>query len=240
MIKDHRPLWLKRLHQNYEVWYTDHFLSPQFESLGAGHFVMKPWNLRVYGKKISAGKNLHVIADPSRKVSLSTWGYKEKQGQIEIGDNVLICPGTRIDSASGVRIKSNCMLAAGTYLTDADWHDVYDRTRPIGTTKPITLEENVWIGDSTIVCKGVTIGKNSIIGAGSVVASDIPSGVIAAGNPATPIKKLSDEKSLVTRDSIFADLDLLDRNNRAIDEIALADNTLFGWVRNKFFPRSGD
>ena len=132
------------------------------------------------------------------------------------------------------------MLAAGTYLTDADWHDVYDRTKPIGTTKPITLEENVWIGDSTIVCKGVTIGKNSVIGAGSVVASDIPSGVIAAGNPAAPIKKLSDEMSLVTRDSIFADLDLLDRNNRAIDAIVLADNTLFGWMRNKFFPRSGD
>ena len=201
---------------------------------------MKPWNLKVYGRKISAGKNLHVIADPSRKVCLSSWAYEEKQGQIEIGDNVLICPGTRIDSASRVEIKSNCMLAAGTYLTDADWHDIYDRTKPIGATKPITLEENVWIGDSTIVCKGVTIGQNSIIGAGSVVTSDIPSGVIAAGNPAAPIKQLSDEKKLVTRESIFADLDLLDRNNRAIDEIVLANNSLFGWMRNKFFPRSGD
>ena len=132
------------------------------------------------------------------------------------------------------------MLAAGTYLTDADWHDIYDRTKPIGATKPIMLEENVWIGDSTIVCKGVTIGQNSIIGAGSVVTSDIPSGVIAAGNPAAPIKQLSDEKKLVTRESIFADLDLLDRKNRAIDEIVLANNSLFGWMRNKFFPRSGD
>ena len=120
--------------------------------------------------------------------------HDDKQGQIEIGDNVLICPGTRIDSASKVLIKNNCMLAAGTYLTDADWHDIYDRTKPIGTTKPITLEENVWIGDSSIVCKGVTIGKNSVVGAGSVVATDIPSGVIAVGNPAAPIKKLSDEE----------------------------------------------
>ena len=240
MIKDHRPLWLKRFHQSFEVWYTDHFLSPQFESLGTGHFVMKPWNLRLYGRKISAGNNLHVIADPSRKISLSTWAYEEKQGQIEIGDNVLICPGTRIDSASNVKIKSNCMLAAGTYLTDADWHDIYDRTRPIGNTKPIMLEENVWIGDSSIICKGVTIGENSIIGAGSVVTNDIPSGVIAAGNPATPIKKLSNEERIVTRDSIFTDLDLLNRKVKEIDRIALANNTFFGWISNKFSPRRGD
>ena len=201
---------------------------------------MKPWNLRLYGRKISAGNNLHVIADPSRKISLSTWAYEEKQGQIEIGDNVLICPGTRIDSASNVKIKSNCMLAAGTYLTDADWHDIYDRTRPIGNTKPIMLEENVWIGDSSIICKGVTIGENSIIGAGSVVTNDIPSGVIAAGNPATPIKKLSNEERIVTRDSIFTDLDLLNRKVKEIDRIALANNTFFGWISNKFSPRRGD
>ena len=233
-------MWLKRLHQRFDVWFTDHFLSPQFESLGSDHFVMKPWNLRVYGRKISAGKNLHVIADSSRKVSLSTWAYDDKQGQIEIGDNVLICPGTRIDSASKVLIKNNCMLAAGTYLTDADWHDIYDRTKPIGTTKPITLEENVWIGDSSIVCKGVTIGKNSVVGAGSVVAADIPSGVIAVGNPAAPIKMLSEEESLITRDAIFADLDLLNRNNRAIDQVALKGNSFVGWIRNKCFPHRGD
>ena len=152
----------------------------------------------------------------------------------------MIGPGTRIDSASKVLIKNNCMLAAGTYLTDADWHDIYDRTKPIGTTKPITLEENVWIGDSSIVCKGVTIGKNSVVGAGSVVAADIPSGVIAVGNPAAPIKKLSEEESLITRDAIFADLDLLNRNNRAIDQVALQRNSFVGWMRNKCFPHRGD
>ena len=152
----------------------------------------------------------------------------------------MICPGTRIDSASKVHIKNNCMLAAGTYLTDADWHDIYDRTKPIGTTKPITLEENVWIGDGSIICKGVTIGENSVVGAGSVVATDIPSGVIAVGNPATPIKKLSEHENLITRDAIFADLDLLNRNNRVIDQVALKSNSFSGWLRNKFFPRRGE
>ena len=73
-----------------------------------------------------------------------------------------------------------------------------------------------------------------------MVAADIPSGVIAVGNPAAPIKKLSEEESLITRDAIFADLDLLNRNNREIDKVALQSNSLVGWIRNKCFPHRGD
>jgi acetyltransferase-like isoleucine patch superfamily enzyme len=53
-------------------------------------------------------------------------------------------------------------------ITDSDWHDVYNRIS-IGKTAPIKIEDNVWIGDSVIVCKGVSIGENSIIGADAVV-----------------------------------------------------------------------
>ena len=240
MIKDHRPAWLKHLHQRFEVWFTNYFLSPHFEELGSDHFIMKPWNVIIYGKNIFAGNNLHVIADSSRKVSLSTWQFEQHQGSIRLGNNVLICPGSRIDSASMVEIKDNCMMAAGTYITDADWHDLYDRTKAIGNTTPVTLEENVWLGDSSIVCKGVTIGKNSVIGAGSVVASNIPENVIAAGNPATIIKDLDPEKELVTRDKIFADIESLNRTNRTIDRYALGNNSLLGWLRHKFFPGRGD
>ena len=54
------------------------------------------------------------------------------------------------------------MIAHGAYISDADWHGIYDRAEPVGKTKPIKFEDNVWIGDSAIICKGVTIGKNSI------------------------------------------------------------------------------
>ena len=64
------------------------------------------------------------------------------------------------------------MIAHGAYISDADWHGIYDRAEPVGKTKPIKFEDNVWIGDSAIICKGVTIGKNSIIGAGAVVTKD--------------------------------------------------------------------
>ena len=82
------------------------------------------------------------------------------------------------------------MIASRVYISDADWHDIYDRLASPGPTAPIVLGNNVWLGEGAKVCKGVTIGENSVIGAGSVVASDIPANVIAAGNPAREIKKL--------------------------------------------------
>ena len=75
------------------------------------------------------------------------------------------------------------MIAHGAYISDADWHGIYDRAKPVGTTKPVFIKDNVWIGDSAIICKGVTIGKNSIIGAGSVVTKDVERHSLIVGNP---------------------------------------------------------
>ena len=76
-------------------------------------------------------------------------------------------------AAERIEIGDACMIAHGAYLSDADWHGIYDRAEPVGKTKPIVLKDNVWIGDSAIICKGVTIGKNSIIGAGAVVTKNV-------------------------------------------------------------------
>ena len=75
----------------------------------------------------------------------------------------------------------------------------------MGTTAPVTIEENVWIGDSAIICKGVTIGENSIIGAGAVVSRDIPANTIAAGNPARVVKELDPGEQMTKRDHVFSD-----------------------------------
>lgn len=61
------------------------------------------------------------------------------------------------------------------------------------TSKPITLEDGVWIGANAVVCGGVTIGEGSVIGAGSVVTHDIPAGVIAAGVPCEVIRTITDD-----------------------------------------------
>ena len=240
MIKDHRPYYLKRWIHHFERWYTRRYVSPQLESLGTGHNMMKPWNVRVHGGHINIGKNVHVVTATDRMVSFSTWCFAEHQGHINIGNNVLLCPGVRLDSASEIEVGDNCMFAAGSYVTDADWHDVYDRTKPVGTTRKVTLHDNVWIGDGAIVCKGVTIGENSVIGAGSIVTGDIPKNTIAAGNPAKVVKPLDPDQKLVTRQSLFDDPQALDEEMQKVDRWILGHNSLTGWVRSILFPKRGD
>jgi len=240
MIFDHRPYLLKKLYLRLEQAYARHFIAPQLAHLGDGYHLMKPWNIRLHGSHISMGDNLHIVTANDRQVSLSTWHFEDHQGHIEIGDHCLLCPGVRIDSASRITIGDNCMLAAGSYLTDADWHDIYDRTRTVGNTAPITLADNVWVGDGAIICKGVSIGANSVIGAGSVVTQDIPANVIAAGNPARVVKPLDPARTLVTRASIFADRADFQHRNDQIDRYFLKKNSLWQWLRVLLRPRRGD
>ena len=96
---------------------------------------------------------------------------------IHIGENAFIGPGT-------------CLTCAGHAI------DPVERGMGIGNSKPITIEKNVWSGANCTVCGGVTIGEGSIIGAGSVVTKNIPSGVIAVGNPCKVMRKITEEDKL--------------------------------------------
>ena len=110
---------------------------------------------------------------------------------------------------------------------------------PSGQT-PVQIGNNVWVGDSAIVCKGVTIGENSVIGAGSVVTSSIPANTIAAGNPARVVKPLDADRELKTRADWFADPAALLEEIDGIDRKKLAGNTYFDWIRSSLFPSKGD
>lgn len=240
MRRDHRPYPVKRLHRALERAWLAHFVAPQLDAMGEHCKVLKPWNLKIHGKHISFGRAVHVIAGPDRQVRLTTWEHPDGGGRIDVGDYALLCPGVRLDSAVGVTVGPNCMIAAGAYLTDADWHDVYDRTRIIGACAPITLENNVWVGDGAIVCKGVTIGENSVIGAGSVVTRDVPANVIAAGNPAAVVKPLDPTREIVRRQALLADPAALDVQMDGVDRYLLGGNSWPGWLRTLVRPRRGD
>jgi len=109
------------------------------------------------------------------------------KGKIEIGNNCGFS-GTAIGAFDSITIEDNVRCGANTLITDADWH--MDDPR-VGPAKPIIIRKNVWIGYNTVVLKGVEIGENTIIGAGSIVTSNIPPNVIASGNPCKVIKPLS-------------------------------------------------
>lgn len=96
--------------------------------------------------------------------------------------------GVYINAYNGVTIGKNVLFASGVKIISAN-HDFTNRKKHL-KTDPIHIEENVWIGADAVILPAVTIGKNSIIGAGSIVTKDIPDNVIVAGNPAKIIKVL--------------------------------------------------
>ena len=201
--------------------------------------IMKPWRLYIHGRGISFGDEVHVVASHDRPVRLTTWEHQSGNGSIEVGDYALLCPAVRIDSATRVEIGANTMLAAGVYVTDADWHGIYDRSQPIGQTATVRLGRNVWLGDSSIVCKGVEIGDNTIVGAGSVVTRSLPADVIAAGNPAKVVRPLDGAQALRTRQ------DLLARPGFAEDMLSLErtlrqHNSWWRWLRSRLAPGPED
>lgn len=111
--------------------------------------------------------------------------------EIKIGVNCGFS-GTSIGSFESVEIGDNCIIGANTIITDSDWHCLKPNNRFTGEikTSPVIIKNNVFIGANSIILKGTTIGENTIIGAGSVVAGNIPSNVIAAGNPCKIIKQI--------------------------------------------------
>jgi acetyltransferase-like isoleucine patch superfamily enzyme len=187
------------------------------------------------------GNNIHVddfptlIGASDANIQLTSWNIGEYKGEISIGKYSLITPGVRIMSAEKIKIGDACMIAHGAYISDADWHGIYDRAQPVGTTKPINIKDNVWIGDSAIVCKGVTIGKNSIIGAGAVVTKDVPENCIYAGNPAKFIKKL-DAKEFNTRKDFFRDPKKLAYDFDMLDKHTLKNNSFINWIKSLINP----
>lgn len=240
MRRDHRPYFVKRLDIAFQQWYAEHYLRPQFEYLGKGSLFLRPWCVEVFGWPITMGDYSNVIAAPDKRIRFTVWSNMEDAGRIEIGKYALICPGVRISSALGIFMGDSCMLAQGVYITDSDWHDVYDRSISIGKKAEVRIGNNVWIGDSVIVCKGVTMGDNSIIGAGSVVVRDVPANAVAAGNPARVVGELDAEKHIGTRAEWFVDPEKLAAQFNEIDKDILKQNTIFGWIRALLFPKKGD
>jgi maltose O-acetyltransferase len=112
--------------------------------------------------------------------------------------HIMVGPGTsfsnnvQVFAEKSVTIGACCLIGDAVLIIDSDFHDLSaaGRHSQPATSAHIVIEDNVFIGSRVIILKGVTIGKDSVIGAGSVVVRSIPPGVIAAGNPAKVIRPL--------------------------------------------------
>jgi acetyltransferase-like isoleucine patch superfamily enzyme len=239
VIRDHRPYFVKRAYLRLQQGYTRRILRPQFAALGRHPSFIKPWHIEIFGSPIEMGDYGTIFAISDAKVRLSVWPAGKGKGRIRIGNFCMLCPGVRIGSAAEVVIEDSCMIASHAYITDCDWHDVYDRVS-MGKSDPIRIEPNVWIGDSAIICKGVHLGTNSIVGAGAVVVDDIPANTIAAGNPARVVKTLDPQRPITTRKDWYADPASLFSDIERLDKEMLRGNTLRRWIRSLLFPSRGD
>ena len=108
---------------------------------------------------------------------------------IVVGDDVFIGAGVEFNARSMISIGSRSLVAAGSRFIDHD-HNIcgIDSFEPIdGRTGAILIDVDVWIGANTVVLRGVSIGRGSVVGAGSVVTKSIPANEIWAGVPARKI-----------------------------------------------------
>ena len=112
-------------------------------------------------------------------------------GRIEIGNHTFINYGSSIAARASVKIGSHCHLGHYTFVMDNDQHGLVRRME-LPQSYPVIIEDHVWIGSKAVILPGVHIGSRAVIGAGSIVTKDIPPRCVAAGNPATVLRHLTE------------------------------------------------
>lgn len=110
-------------------------------------------------------------------------------GRLEIGDRTSVNYGADFAATGLVKIGSDCGIGTHVIIMDSDFHELDDRSRR-PEPKPVVIGNHVWLANRSMVLPGVTIGDGAVIGAGSVVMTDIPERCLAMGNPARVVKKL--------------------------------------------------
>jgi acetyltransferase-like isoleucine patch superfamily enzyme len=165
-------------------------------------------NRVVYGKKlrgnrcviknkgrIELGDNVLLNSFPDGELYKTGLLAHLDSALIRIGNNCAL-NGTIVHSRNAVTIGDNCMFGPGVVILDNASHNtsidtVRRRTGRIADD-PVVIGNNVWVGMHSIILKGVHIGDNSIIAAGSVVTKNVPSNQVFGGNPAVFIKELNE------------------------------------------------
>lgn len=129
----------------------------------------------------STGENVHM--EPNIRFD---YGYNT-----HVGENFFANFDCTILDVCEVRFGDNCLLAPGVQIYTAT-HPPHPADRNSGKeyAKPITFGHNVWIGGSTTINPGVSVGDNVVIASGAVVTKDIPDHVVVGGNPAKVIKQI--------------------------------------------------
>ena len=134
-----------------------------------------------------------ILGKTGRHVHIEAPFHCDYGYNIEVGENFFADYNLTVLDVGLVRIGNNAQIAPNVSIYTAG-HPVHPESRNSGYEYgiAITIGDNVWIGGNAVIMPGVTIGDNVVIGAGSIVTKDLPSNVIAAGNPCRVIREITD------------------------------------------------
>lgn len=197
--------FLYKLTSRYSMWYTFNHSQRDamstLERLGVEHGTVRFYgccHIRVAkGGRMNIGNNFLCQSGPFASIDCQNESklQVEENGNLVISDNVGMS-SIIIHCWNSITIEDHVMIGAGCMIFDTNFHNVDSETRCSTdcrtkvVTAPILIKENAFIGTRCIICKGVTIGKNSVVAAGSVVVKSIPDNEVWGGNPARFIKAM--------------------------------------------------
>ena len=144
---------------------------------------------------VEFAKNVKVGCEKSQDF-FSGYTYVEAREAtviVTIGENTHLNNSySIICERSSISIGDDCLIGSGVTIVDSDFHNLEPvlRISEKDRCEPVEIQENVFIGPDAKILKGVTIGRNSVIGASAVVTRNVPENTVVAGNPAIVIKNL--------------------------------------------------
>jgi acetyltransferase-like isoleucine patch superfamily enzyme len=133
--------------------------------------------------RMTIGDRVRLVSTVARLELVSLPG-----GHLEIGDNVFINYGSSLVSSAHVRVGSDVLIGTHVMVMDCDFHRVEDKEWDT-SGEPIVIEDRVWLGNRSMVLKGVRVGHDAVVAAGSVVTEDVAPRTVVAGVPAKMIRR---------------------------------------------------
>lgn len=183
----------------YKYFYTGYFRR-FFASFGQGSIINPSFLMIVGPENIYIGKNTYI----GSKVQLTAWRCVNGDNffpQIRIGDDSSIGDESQITAINKIIIGNGVLTGKKILITDNSHgqfniDDIHKQplARKMYSKGPVTIKDNVWIGEKSSVLAGVTIGKGAIIAANSVVTKDVPDYCLVAGCPAIIIKRINENR----------------------------------------------
>lgn len=133
-----------------------------------------------------------------RSVNVPVELFCGPQGELEIGDEVMLNYGVSLGAMRRVEIGDRVRVGPYVMIIDTEFHDLYDRER-MPEPRPVVIEDDVWIGAKATILPGVRVGRGAVVGVSSVVAGDVAPFTVVVGVPARAVKALDPERVAAPR-----------------------------------------